>query len=164
MPFFGGIVGVFSTNNNLGPGSYNYTYVGGTVQTPSGSPPTSGANSFTMATGISRAIESSIWSIVGGTVLTPGWVNTDLSRPATFVQYYTSDNVLLLTGDPAAFNTQFAISPVVTLTFEGVVINAVPEPDSLALAGAALCLLASNRRRPRDDSGAQRFKASLQRI
>jgi hypothetical protein len=117
LPYVGGIVGFASTSDDLNTGSYNYAYLGGTVQTPANSPPVSGENSFTLATGIPEKVESAIWSISASNVLTAQWVNTDLSKPATYEMFYTPDNVLTLTGDKTVFASTFSPSAPVVLTF-----------------------------------------------
>jgi hypothetical protein len=76
-PFVGGITGFSSTSSDLGSGSFNYSYLGGTDFTPAGSPPFSGGNTFTEATGMFEYIEASIWSISGGNPLAPQWVTTN---------------------------------------------------------------------------------------
>jgi hypothetical protein len=100
-PYFGGIVGFFDTSNDLGAGSANYAYLGGTSFTAAGAPPTAGGNTFTVASGFAEDIESSIWTVDASDNLTPHWVNTNLSTPATSV--VLSQGVLVLTGDVSTF-------------------------------------------------------------
>jgi hypothetical protein len=130
LPYVGGIVGFSNTSDDLNTGSYNYTYLGGTVQTPANSPPVSGDNSFTEATGVQERIESAIWSISPSNVLTAQWVNTDLSKPATYEMLYTAQNNLTLTGDKAVFVNTFGSSVPVTFTFVG---TACPQDQIKAL-------------------------------
>lgn len=97
LAFVGGISGAVNTNDNMSPSSYNYAYLGATVQSAqssdaseaslidflsslagaNGSPAVSGDNSFSRATSHSRNIESSIWSIGEDDALTLSWVNTN---------------------------------------------------------------------------------------
>jgi Ca2+-binding RTX toxin-like protein len=115
VPFVGGIVGFANTSDDLGAGSYNYAYLGGTVETPIDSPPASGANSFTNATGIPEKIESAIWSLGASNELLPQWVNSDASKPATFIVF--TQNTLALTGDPAVFVSTFGPAVHARFTF-----------------------------------------------
>jgi hypothetical protein len=134
FPYVGGIVGFFSANNDLAAGSYHYAYWGGTVQTPVDSPPVSGGNSFTAATGIPEAIESAIWPLSGANELTAQWINTDLSTPATYIARI--QDVLLLTGDLTAFSNTFGPTVVVTLAFvstSGPCIIPLPDPCATAV-------------------------------
>jgi hypothetical protein len=133
-PYLGGITG-FASTSDFGPGSVNYSYLGGTTATAAKAAPTAGPNSFTAATGIPENIESTIWSLTNGNVLLPQWINTDLSMPSTYV--VDSGGVLALTGDPTQFINVFG-GNVDTLLFvctEGCEITtAAPEPSSLILA------------------------------
>lgn len=117
FPFVGGIKGFSSTNPDLGVGSFNYTYLGGTVQTPPNSPPQNLPNSFTQATGIPEPIESAIWSLSSSNELTAQWVNTDLSKPATHILRQQAEGIFALTGDPTAFRNTFGPSTAVEFTF-----------------------------------------------
>jgi hypothetical protein len=114
-PFVGGIVGFASTSDNLSPGSPNYAYLGGTTATPPNSRAVAGANAFTNATGIPEDIESAIWSVSPTFALTPQWVNTDASKPATFA--VTSTGIFVLTGDRTAFQNTFGAATNVAFTF-----------------------------------------------
>ena len=89
FPQVGGIQGFASTTPDLGAASFNYAYLGGTAHTAPGATPASGPNSFTAATGIGEDIESSIWSLGNTGALTPQWVNTDASSPATHPAFAT---------------------------------------------------------------------------
>ncbi|KAG8977381.1 hypothetical protein FRC05_001779 [Tulasnella sp. 425] len=119
-PFFGAIDGFASTSDNLGPGSYNYAYIGGTTQTPAGSPPNSGGdNSFTAATGIPEDIESAVWTYDASTnAITAQWINTDGSSPATHIVYANDANqAFALTGDVGSFQSTFGVPyPEITFT------------------------------------------------
>ncbi|KAI0720126.1 hypothetical protein C8Q72DRAFT_982136 [Fomitopsis betulina] len=116
--FLGGISGYASNSPNLAVGSASYAYLGGVIPTTPGSPPESAANSFTFATGRQEDVESAIWHVnsASGTV-TAQWVNTDGRLPATSIVYYEVEDFLLLTGDAAAFETQYGSSSVATVTF-----------------------------------------------
>jgi hypothetical protein len=154
FPFFGAIVGFASSSANLGSGNANYTYTGGTIATAVGAIPTIGSNSFTTATGISEAIETAIWSISNSDILTAQWINTDGSKPTTFIVTSTAQgNEILLTGDPTAFINSFGSATVDTLTFVCTAPNgcplatSVPEPPTGLLMLAALATLAAFRPR-----------------
>ncbi|MDQ6725598.1 MAG: Ig-like domain repeat protein [Actinomycetota bacterium] len=142
FPYVGGITGFANTSPNLGPGSSNYAYLGGTTATPAGSPPVAGANAFTSATGIPEPIESAIWTqqasstlttaasatvALGGQVhdtatlgattnnaLVPQWINTDSSKPVTHLVDIT--NILVITGDVTVFQNTFGAASNVALT------------------------------------------------
>ncbi|KAG8910074.1 hypothetical protein FRC01_006561, partial [Tulasnella sp. 417] len=118
-PYFG--TRFASTSDDLSPGSFNYAYITGTTQTPPGSPPSTedNNNSFTTATTIPERSESAVWKFNPGTQdLSAQWINTDGSRPKTHLVYYAPDNVLIITGDVAAFQRNFGTdgNPPVTLT------------------------------------------------
>jgi hypothetical protein len=130
-PFLGGIVGFASSSDNLGTGSFNYAYLGGTAQTASGAAPGPGASAFDDSTGIPEDIESAIWPLNGSNALLPQWLNTDLSQPPIFIMDIT--NILVLTGDPAAFQDTFGSAEQVNLTFVGTTTK--PEPSSVLLVG-----------------------------
>jgi hypothetical protein len=115
FPLVGAIVGFSSTSDNLASGSPNYAYLGGTTATPPGSPPAAGANAFTHATGIGEHIESAIWTINDANMLSPQWINTDSSQPATHLVDIT--NILVVTGDVTAFTNTFGPNSNVALTF-----------------------------------------------
>eukprot|EP00877_Chromochloris_zofingiensis_P003940 jgi/Chrzof1/13547/Cz08g01180.t1 len=105
FPFLGGIQGDDDTNvppGDLASGSYAFAYLGGTDETPVGSPPTTGGNTYNEAfPDPARLIESGIWSNTG--LLTPQWVNTDGSKPATFIVRSGFD-FFALTGDFSNFH------------------------------------------------------------
>lgn len=106
-PNVGAIQGYYSSDADLGENP-NYLYLGGTATTAPGVPPqTSSAspNSFTNATGISEDDESAIWSLGEDGSITPQWVNSDSSDPATSLVY--SQDVLLLVGDPGTFFSEY---------------------------------------------------------
>lgn len=130
-PYFGGVVGFASTSSNLGAGSFNYTYLGGTIQSAANATPGNGSNSFTNSTGIPEQIESGIWSISNTDVLTAQWINTDSSAPATYVVTASCcGNEVLLTGDPVAFGNSFGTYTLDTLTFVCTAQNGCPLPSS----------------------------------
>jgi hypothetical protein len=118
FPFVGGIRGFPDSSSNLGSGNSNFTYLGGTTSTAPGATPAPGPNSFTAATGISEDIETAIWSISASNILTGQWINTDGSKPTTFIITSTAQgNEVLLTGDPTAFVNSFGSATLDTLTF-----------------------------------------------
>jgi len=155
-PYFGGILGFASNSANIAAGSYNYLYLGGTGLTAAGSVPSSGGNTFTAATGITESFESSIWSISSTFVLTPQWVNSDTSTPATVL--VDNAGILLLTGDPAVFAGTFGHSDIDSLTFVCTAQGGcgvpgaravVPEPASALFALPVVGLIIATVRRQR---------------
>lgn len=96
----------------LAAGSYQYTYLAGTKQTPPGSPPLVVGNSY----GSTRASESALWNWVRKTQsLTLHWVNPDGSYPT--VHIFAQGVAIYVGGDPAAFNHKYQ-SPVTNIVFE----------------------------------------------
>jgi hypothetical protein len=129
-PLVGGIEGFASSSPDIGSGSANYLYLGGTTTTAPGATPQSGLpNSFTTATGAAEDIESAIWSNGANDQLIPQWINTDGSAPATYL--VDSAGLLVMTGDVTAFENGFGPASDVAL-------NLVPTSSGcgdLALAG-----------------------------
>ncbi len=130
FPLVGGIVGFANNSDNLGSGSFNYAYLGGTTATAPGATPQTGANAFTSATGIPERIESAIWTINDANQLKPQWINTDSSKPATHLMDITG--ILVVTGDTTAFRNTFGPASNVALTF---VPTATCVDSNLALTG-----------------------------
>jgi hypothetical protein len=114
-PYLGGIRGFASTNDNIGAGSSNYVFLGGTLFSASGLAAQPLGNSFTAATSIPEDTESSIWTLGSGNVLTPNWVNTDLSVHTGTVMFLS--DTLIFTGDPTAFQATFGPAEFITLTY-----------------------------------------------
>ncbi|CAE6429516.1 unnamed protein product [Rhizoctonia solani] len=107
-PMMGGITGFFNEGDDLVSGSYNYAYIGLTSQTPSGSIPQSGANSFDKINNYSRKIESAIWLFdVATRQVVPQWVNTNKSTPKNSLVYVDKQNVLVITADKDRFLGEF---------------------------------------------------------
>ncbi|KAG8804516.1 hypothetical protein FRC17_005956 [Serendipita sp. 399] len=106
LPFLGLIRGLASTNNNIGPGSANYLHLADTAHTDPGALPAVGPNSETAQSGVSLAIESSVWNIdaYSGSI-TAQWINSDGSTPTTTLA--TWGQSLIATGDLAALQAQF---------------------------------------------------------
>ncbi|KAG9099994.1 hypothetical protein FS749_016564 [Ceratobasidium sp. UAMH 11750] len=118
FPFVGGVVGFASTDDNFGPGSYNYAYIAGTEQIPAG-PAVLRDSTFGTATGVPTDSESAIWVYDPKTqAITPQWINTDGSAPATSIIYANDFNqALLLTGDAPTLRETFGADyPDVTFT------------------------------------------------
>ena len=111
LPYVGGIVGFSSPSNDLRPGSANYTYLGGTGATAPGSPAVAGTNSYTNATRQDRDIQSAIWTLGGDLSLSPQWVNMDGTVAATST-LEAAGFIMVLSGDPAAFDAGFGGSQV----------------------------------------------------
>ncbi|KAF7316181.1 hypothetical protein MIND_00136300 [Mycena indigotica] len=103
-PFMGGIVGVASDSNDFASGSSNYAYVQGTSQTSPNAPPQSVPNSFPSP----ASSESAIWSFDRTSlVVQPVWVNTDGTKPTTFLMYVDQTTSIAITGDVQAFSDRF---------------------------------------------------------
>ncbi|KEP51915.1 hypothetical protein V565_053490 [Rhizoctonia solani 123E] len=118
-PYMGAAVGYASESGNLGPGTQSHAYVAATRQTPPRSPPVSGDNSVSVATGIPADYESAIWVYDPLTSkIRAQWVNTDGSTPVTHLLYSNDgSDALILTGDPDTLNSAFGSNyPEITLT------------------------------------------------
>ncbi|KAF7316168.1 hypothetical protein MIND_00135000 [Mycena indigotica] len=114
-PFMGGIVGAASSSNDFASGSPNYAYIQGTSQTPTGSGPQSVPNSFP---GSPSFAESSIWSYDRvSTRVSPQWINTDGTSPATFPIYLPDYQAIAITGDVAEFTNQFGTATRISFTY-----------------------------------------------
>ncbi|KAF8962177.1 hypothetical protein BDZ97DRAFT_1825837 [Flammula alnicola] len=107
--FFGGVVGAFSTNNDLAVGSTNYAYLSGVTQnTNPGSPAQPGPNSVSTAIGFPLSSETAIWFLdLASDALTAQWINMDNSEPPTHIVYANQDNDFVITGDVAAHTARF---------------------------------------------------------
>ncbi|QRV90179.1 hypothetical protein RhiJN_18197 [Ceratobasidium sp. AG-Ba] len=125
-PYIGGITGFSSKGGDLGLGSFNYAYLGGTSQTPPKSPPVSADNSFSIMTSIPQEYESAIWGFDPETMaITVQWINSDRSAPATHLVYADDSNsALLLTGDVEEFQYTFDVS------YPEVMLTCVPPPTA----------------------------------
>ncbi|KAF9073404.1 hypothetical protein BDP27DRAFT_1318836 [Rhodocollybia butyracea] len=118
LPYMVGIAGFANDASGLHPGQWNYVYIGAGGETVMGSPPRTGDNSFTRATGNPEAIESVIFTLRPTLDVVPVWVNGDGSKVATFLGIY--ENVLFITGDQDSFTRTFGPATWVTMTFEPV--------------------------------------------
>ncbi|TCD64363.1 hypothetical protein EIP91_004194 [Steccherinum ochraceum] len=116
-PFLGLIDGFSNETPTLGPGSFNYAYIGGTSQTPPGSVPLVQSNSFTDATNLPEAVESAVWELGQGNVLTAAWVNPDNSIPPEVLLYVPSAGTFTVTGDLAEFRDTFGPAYPITFSF-----------------------------------------------
>ncbi|KAH8091780.1 hypothetical protein BXZ70DRAFT_952090 [Cristinia sonorae] len=116
-PYLGLIDGFSNETPTLGPGSYNYVYLGGTSQTPSGSAPLVQSNSFTDATNIPESVESAVWELASNGVLTASWVNPDTTSPPQVLLFVPSAGTFTVTGDYQAFRDTFGPAFPVTFTF-----------------------------------------------
>ncbi|KAJ7807348.1 hypothetical protein B0H14DRAFT_3764722 [Mycena olivaceomarginata] len=97
-PFFGGVVGVQSSNSNIGRESSNYIALAGTVETPPGATPDANFdNSYVHG----QAVESAIWSYDPLTqILAPDWINTNGGEPQPDIIWGAGYPFLMLVGDP----------------------------------------------------------------
>ncbi|KAG8683207.1 hypothetical protein FRC08_014469 [Ceratobasidium sp. 394] len=125
-PYVGGITGFSSRGGSIGRGSSNYAYLGGTAQTPPGSPPVSADNSFSIVTSIPQDYESTIWGFNPDTMaITVQWINNDKSAPTTHVVYANDKNrALLITGDVGEFQYTFNVP------YPEVMLTCVPPPTA----------------------------------
>lgn len=148
--FFGMVQGRDSTNADIGPGNFNYLYIGTTNATAPGSTPQLGGNYYTANTGLSRASESAFWTIdVNALTLVPEWINSNGSTPGT--QVFVQSNHVYGGGDGDAFHTRFP-SPVTSASLHLQILSAVPqteapEPASLLTLTLGVLGLAVLRRR-----------------
>lgn len=139
-PYVGGIVGFYSSDSNLSAGSANYNYLGGTDLTPLNSPPVNGGNTFTDSAGFAEDIESAIWSVSGSNTLTAQWVNSDSSKPATYIEYSNSTPAFVLVGDRSTFESTFG-GEGVDFTFLPTSVTGTPEPSVLLFVSLGVTLL-----------------------
>lgn len=118
-PFFGLISGFDSTSADLKEGHYNYAVFGGTVRRPANSPATQGDNSFARFTGITRPIETAIFSYdLSSNEIGCHWVNEDGSTPITYLGYNEQEAALFVTGDMASFTDKYGTSSVRWVTLK----------------------------------------------
>jgi hypothetical protein len=112
----GMVQGRDNQDSNLAAGSFHYTYLASTNETPPGSVPADVGNSYSTATGLARTSESAVWTYNSATgILSPHWVNTDGSLPA--IEYFTQSTAIYMGGDAAAFNSRFP-APIFRIAFD----------------------------------------------
>ncbi|KAG8695894.1 hypothetical protein FRC11_001127 [Ceratobasidium sp. 423] len=120
MPMFGGIIGFTTSNDNLAAGTHHYAYIGLTTQTPSGSVPLKGTNSFDKIQNFERKVQSAIWSFDSTTKrLVPQWVNTNKATPKNYLLHVVDERALVFTADKTEFGK------VLNVTFSEVTLNCV---------------------------------------
>lgn len=68
-----------------------------------------GSPNQSAADGVSFYTETAVWNLVDPTTLEihPQWINTDGSKPTTYLVYYTTLHYFAVTGDPAALAAEF---------------------------------------------------------
>ncbi|KAG8818964.1 hypothetical protein FRC18_012255 [Serendipita sp. 400] len=100
-PFLGLLRGFLNNDNYIGPGNYQYLFVGTTSHSEPGATPQEGPNSETIKP---LSWESSVWNIntVTGDI-SAQWVNPDGSNPVTYLVLW-DDNLMFAAGDPAALS------------------------------------------------------------
>ncbi|KAG8847182.1 hypothetical protein FRB91_012038 [Serendipita sp. 411] len=115
FPFLGLIQGGANVDSDIAPGSYQYLYLGGTSHSAPGAIPQTGPNGYANN---SVTWESSVWNInITTGDLTPQWINSDGSSPATYLIRHQGA-FFFGTGDPDAFNSHFGeFDPTVKLRF-----------------------------------------------
>ncbi|KAI0668055.1 hypothetical protein C8Q78DRAFT_269612 [Trametes maxima] len=120
-PFVGAVSGFANTDDNLGPGSFNYAYIAGTSQvTPGPAQPAPNAFSAATGSGTQNDAESAIWTLGPDNALTPTWTNADGAAAAAAgatLLYVASADAFALTGDVGAFEANFGSATPVTFTF-----------------------------------------------
>ncbi|OJT15406.1 hypothetical protein TRAPUB_8035 [Trametes pubescens] len=116
FPFFGGIMGFASADDNISDANSNYVYIGGTTEVSFG-PAQDAKNGYSAASGTERDVESALWTLADG-ALTMHWSNTD-GTPAqgAHILYVPSADALVLTGNVDLFRARFGPAPEVVLTF-----------------------------------------------
>ncbi|KAF9491439.1 hypothetical protein BDN71DRAFT_1452864 [Pleurotus eryngii] len=127
FPQLSALNGFANVNADLGPGTYNYAYLGGSTNTPPGSPAVVQPNSFSAAAGIPVGVQSSIWRYSSGLGVTAHWINSDGSEAETELVYISSADAFALVGDVAQFEVNFGPTEPCTLMFMPEVIS-VPLP------------------------------------
>ncbi|KAI0325067.1 hypothetical protein GY45DRAFT_1330832 [Cubamyces sp. BRFM 1775] len=121
--YFGAVVGLDSTSDNIIPTSPNYVYIAGATSVPPG-PAQYAPNAYTDITGNVEDVETAIWTLPNNpaadapTALVPSWVNTDgsVASGASLV-YVPGADSLALTGDVYDFSVMYG-SDVQVVTFE----------------------------------------------
>ena len=139
-PYVGGIVGFYSSDNNLYAGSANYELLGGTDLTAVNSPPADGGSTYSDSANLAADIESSIWSLSTSNALLAQWVNSDSSKPATYIEYSSLTPAFVLVGDRNIFESNY-VSEGVDFTFVPTSITGTPEPSVLLFVSLGVALL-----------------------
>ncbi|KAL4258374.1 hypothetical protein AB1N83_008832 [Pleurotus pulmonarius] len=124
FPQLSALNGFANANADLGPGTYHYAYLGGSTDTPPGSPAVVQPNSFSAASGTPVGVQSSIWRYSPGSGVTPHWINSDGSEVATKLVYISSSDAFALVGDVALFEANFGPTQPCILTFTPQAISA----------------------------------------
>ncbi|KAG8756841.1 hypothetical protein FRC14_002619 [Serendipita sp. 396] len=116
FPFLGLIRGFANADSDIAPGSYHYLFLGGTPHSAPGATPQTGPNSCSPS---SLTWESSVWNLnITTGDITPQWINSDGSSPATYLFRYR-DQYMYGSGDLAAFNSYFkANASLIKLRFK----------------------------------------------
>ncbi|KAG9220244.1 hypothetical protein CCMSSC00406_0006309 [Pleurotus cornucopiae] len=117
FPRLSALNGWANVNADLGPGTYHYAYIGGSTDTPPGSPAVVQPNSFSAAAGTPVGVQSSIWRYSPGSGVTPHWINSDGSEAETELVYVPAALAFALVGDVAIFEANFGATEPCTLTF-----------------------------------------------
>ncbi|GJE88592.1 hypothetical protein PsYK624_046750 [Phanerochaete sordida] len=119
FPILAAINGFASTSTNLGPGSYNYAYIGATGNDVPAGPAVTQPNSFSAAAGVPEGVETTIWAVGAGNnpTLTPVWINTDGTPASVQLAYVPASNAFALVGDMAQFDANFGTADPATFSF-----------------------------------------------
>ncbi|KAF7427850.1 hypothetical protein PC9H_007066 [Pleurotus ostreatus] len=117
FPQLSALNGWANVNTDLGPGTYHYAYLGGSTDTPPGSPAVVQPSSFSAASGSPVGVQSSIWRYSPGSGVTPHWINSDGSEAETELVYVPAALAFALVGDVAIFEANFGGTEPCTLTF-----------------------------------------------
>ncbi|KAF9487127.1 hypothetical protein BDN71DRAFT_1594628 [Pleurotus eryngii] len=128
FPQLSALNGFANVNADLGPGTYNYAYLGGSTDTPPDSPAVVQPNSFSAAAGIPVGVQSSIWRYSPGLGVTAHWINSDGSEAETELVYISSADAFALVGDVAQFEVNFGPTQpclVLSLVYHRITRNSV---------------------------------------
>lgn len=117
-PYLGAINGFSSTNSIFGLSSFNYAYIGATIETDAGAPAVTADNAFSASSGTPATVESGVWHYnPSNNAITLQWVNPDSSEPATYLAYTQSSEGFFITGDLAAWEGSFGTYMPMSFTF-----------------------------------------------
>ncbi|KAH8087201.1 hypothetical protein BXZ70DRAFT_910230 [Cristinia sonorae] len=107
FPTTGFIKGFASSSADLTTGSSNYAWFGGVTPTPPGSRPVAQPSSWSVVYGTNEPVESFVWTIGAGNLLTPQWINTDGSLAPLTLVFTSRYNSVLITGDFDKFVAEY---------------------------------------------------------
>ncbi|KAF9054738.1 hypothetical protein BJ165DRAFT_1523218 [Panaeolus papilionaceus] len=115
-PILGLVQGRDNIDTNAGPGSYHYFYVSGVAQPGTAQGSTGGdiANSYSATSGVTRAVQTNVWTVNYSTgEVTAVWINSD-GTPVN-LQLFVQGSVIYATADINAFQEEYASVTPITL-------------------------------------------------